>query len=119
MLDEQGLLNPELSTAPADVLVIPMVQDLYTPIALAEQLRAAGLKVQFYGENKKFKQKMAYANKLGVPFVVLLGEDELAQGVCSVKDMRTGQQVSVNVSEAAVRIKAAMAQVNVPVILEK
>ena len=119
VLDEQGLLNPELSTAPADVLVIPMVQDLYTPIALAEQLRAAGLKVQFYGENKKFKQKMAYANKLGVPFVVLLGEDELAQGVCSVKDMRTGQQVSVNVSEAAVRIKAAMAQVNVPVILEK
>ena len=119
VLDEQGLLNPELSTAPADVLVIPMVQDLYTPIALAEQLRSAGLKVQFYGENKKFKQKMAYANKLGVPFVVLLGEDELAQGVCSVKDMRTGQQVSVNVSEAAVRIKAAMAQVNVPVILEK
>ena len=86
VLDEQGLLNPELPTAPADVLVIPMVQDLYTPIAIAENLRKAGLKVQFYGEQKKFKQKMAYANKLGVPFVVLLGEDELAQGVCAVKD---------------------------------
>ena len=119
VLDEQGLLNPALPTAPADVLVIPMVQDLYTPIAIAEQLRSQGLKVQLYGEAKKFKQKMTYANKLGVPFIVLLGEDELAQGVCSVKDMRTGQQVTLPSGDAAAHIKAGLAHGNEPIILEK
>jgi histidyl-tRNA synthetase len=62
---------------------------------------------------------MAYANKLGVPFVVLLGEDELAQGVCAVKDMRTGQQVSVLTGDAAAHIKAGLAQGYQPIILEK
>ena len=119
VLDEQGLLNPALPTAPADVLVIPMVSDLYTPIALAESLRTSGLKVQLYGEAKKFKQKMAYANKLGVPFIVLLGEDELAQGTCSVKDMRTGQQVTLPASDAAAHIRAGLAQGYQPIILEK
>ena len=119
VLDEQGLLNPALSTSPADVLVIPMIQDLYTPIALAEQLRQQGLKVQFYGEQKKFKQKMAYANKLGVPFVVLIGEDEMANGMCSVKDMRTGEQVTIPAGQAAAHIKSALATGNQPIILEK
>ena len=79
VLDEQGLLNPALPSAPADALVLPMTADPAPAIALAQALRAEGLKVQLYGEQKKFKQKMTYANKLGVPFAVLLGEDEIAE----------------------------------------
>jgi len=75
--------------------------------------------VQLYGEQKKFKQKMAYANKLGVPFAVLLGEDEIAEGKCSVKDMRTGEQQKLTVGEAAAYIRAALAAQNGPVILER
>ena len=119
VLDEQGLLNPALPTAPADALVIPMTQDPGAAIALAEQLRSAGLKVQLYGESKKFKQKMAYANKLGVPFVVLLGEDEISANVCSVKNMSTGQQVQLEAEAAARFIREALAANNGPVILEK
>ena len=119
VLDEQGLLNPALPSAPADALVLPMTAEAGPAIALAEQLRSAGLKVQFYGEQKKFKQKMAYANKLGVPFAVLLGEDEIAEGVCSVKNMITGEQVKLAPEEAAAHIKAALAANNGPVILEK
>jgi len=119
VLDEQGLLNPALPTAPADALVIPMTQDPGPAIALAEQLRSTGLKVQLYGESKKFKQKMAYANKLGVPFVVLLGEDEIAANVCSVKNMGTGQQVQLEAEAAARFIREALAANNGPVILEK
>ena len=63
-----------------------------------------GVRVQLYGEKKKFKQKMSYADKLGVPYAILLGEDEIAQGVCTVKDMRTGNQVSVNANEAGALI---------------
>ena len=118
VLDEQGLLNPQLPSAPADALVLPMTADMAPAIALAETLRSAGLRVQLYGEQKKFKQKMAYANKLAVPFAVLLGEDEIAQGLCSVKNMSTGEQELLFPAEAASRIKEAVTA-QVPVILEK
>ena len=118
VLDEQGLLNPALPTAPADALVLPMTADPGAAIALAESLRSYGIRVQLYGEQKKFKQKMAYANKLGVPFAVLLGEDEIAAGKCSVKNMITGQQVTVTAAEAADIIKTAVTA-DIPVILEK
>ncbi|MBR5570527.1 MAG: histidine--tRNA ligase [Oscillospiraceae bacterium] len=118
VLDEQGLLNPELPSAPADALVLPMTQEPGAAISLAEQLRAAGIRVQFYAEQKKFKQKMSYADKLGVPYAVLLGEDEIAQGKCSVKDMRSGEQVTVTAEEAAQIIKNGLSSTG-PIILEK
>ena len=117
VLDEQGLLNPELPSAPCDALVLPM-GEIAPAIALAEKLRCAGLRVQLYGEQKKFKQKMAYADKLGVKFAVLLGEDEIAAGKCSVKNMVTGEQITVTPEEAVAHIQAALAN-NGPVILEK
>ena len=117
VLDEQGLLNPELPSAPADVLVLPMTEDPAAAVSLAETLRSQGIRVQFYGEQKKFKQKMSYADRLGVPYVVLLGEDEIAEGVCSVKDMRSGQQVKVAPQEAAAHILAGLAAAG-PIILE-
>ena len=118
VLDEQKLLNPALPSAPADALVLPMTSDPAAAIALSQSLRSAGLKVQLYGEAKKFKQKMTYANKLGVPFAVLLGEDEIAEGKCSVKNMATGEQVKLTAAEAAEYIKAALSANNGPIILE-
>ena len=118
VLDEQGLLNPALPSAPADALVLPMTQNAAAAIALAEELRSQGIRVQLYGEQKKFKQKMSYADKLGVPYAVLLGEDEIAAGKCSVKDMRTGEQVTVTPAEAAAHIKQGLSG-NGPIILEK
>ena len=118
VLDEQGLLNPDLSGAPADALVLPMTADPAAAIALAEQLRSAGIRTQLYGEQKKFKQKMAYCDKMGVPYAVLLGEDEIAAGKCSVKNMTTGEQITVTPAEAAAHIKAGLA-VSGPIILEK
>ena len=118
VLDEQGLLNPELPSAPADALVLPM-GEIAPAIELAETLRSYGLRVQLYGEQKKFKQKMAYANKLGVPFAVLLGEDEIADNMCSVKNMVTGAQVKLTPEDAAAFMKATLDAGNAAVILEK
>ena len=118
VLDEQGLLNPELPSAPADALVLPM-GEIGPAITLAETLRSYGLRVQLYGEQKKFKQKMAYANKLGVPFAILLGEDEIADHMCSVKNMITGNQVKLTPEDAAAFIKATLDEGNAAVILEK
>ena len=118
VLDEQGLLNPELPSAPADALVLPM-GEIGPAITLAETLRSLGLRVQLYGEQKKFKQKMAYANKLEVPFAVLLGEDEIADNMCSVKNMKTGDQVKLTPEDAAAFIKATLDADNCAVILER
>ena len=117
VLDEQGLLNPDLANAPCDCLVLPM-GEMAPAISLAEDLRSRGLRVQLYSEPKKFKQKMAYADKLGVKYAVLLGEDEINAGKCSVKNMVTGQQVTVTPAEAAAMMLEALANSG-PIILEK
>ena len=119
VLDEQKLLNPALPTAPCDALVLPMTADAAPSIAVAEALRSSGLKVQLYGEQKKFKQKMAYADKIGVPFAILMGEDEINAGKCAVKNMRSGEQVLLTPEEAAAHIKDALSANNGPIILEK
>ena len=119
VLDEQGLLNDALPCAQADALVLPMTQDPAPAISLAETLRSQGVRVQLYAEQKKFKQKMSYADKLGVPYAVLLGEDEIAAGKCSVKNMRTGEQLTLTPEEAAAHILEGLANSNGPLILEK
>ena len=112
VLEDQGYLNDALNTAPADVLILPMTEDLSAAIALATQLRSAGVRTQLYGEQKKFKQKMSYADKLGVPYVIFLGEEEIASGVTAVKNMRTGEQVKVSPDEAVKLIQAGLELLN-------
>ena len=62
---------------------------------------------------------MSYADKLGVPFAVLLGEDEMAQGKCAVKNMATGEQLVLTAAEAVAHICKTLADNAGPVILEK
>ena len=108
VLEEQGYLNDGLNTAPADVLILPMTEDLSPAIALATKLRAAGVRAQLYTEPKKFKQKMNYADKLGVPFAAFLGEDEINQGKVSLKDMASGEQKLLDMDQAAQAVLEAL-----------
>ena len=80
------------ATASADALVIPMTGDLSYAIGVSTTLRNAGIRTQIYLENKKFKHKIGYADKLGIPYAVFIGEDEIAAGQMTVKDMNTGSQ---------------------------
>ena len=112
VLQEQGLLSDEIVTAPCDALVLPMTVDLRFAVSAATALRQGGVRTQLYGEQKKFKAKLAYADKIGVPFAVLVGEDEAAEGLLSVKDMRSGQQVKLSPEEAARFIRAAVEKQN-------
>ena len=109
VLEEQGYLNDSLITAPADALILPMTDDLAPAIALATKLRTAGIRTQLYTEQKKFKQKMTYADRLGIPYILLLGEDEIAQGKISLKNMATGEQELLSVDEAVDKLCAAIA----------
>ena len=120
VLGEQGLLNPQLPTAPADVLILPMTQDLTPAIRLATRLRSAGVRTQLYTEQKKFKAKMNYADKLGVAYVVFLGDDEIAAGLVACKDMTSGEQTKLSFEDTLSRITQGLSQRNQgKVILEK
>ena len=112
VLGEQGMLNPDVPTAPADALILPMTEDISAAVALATQLRAAGLRTQLYTEPKKFKARMNYADRLGVPFVLFLGDDEIKDGVVSVKNMKSGEQVKVSPAEAIELVRAFVARQN-------
>ena len=113
-------MEHDLPTAPADVLILPMTEDLSAAVTLATKLRDAGVRTQLYTEQKKFKAKMNYADKLKVPYVYFLGEDEINAGVVSCKDMRTGEQVKLPRAEAVEKAKAFVeSDRQKPVICEK
>ena len=112
VLEDQGYLNDALNTAPADVLILPMTEDLSPAIALATQLREAGIRTQIHAEQKKFKQKIGYADKLAIPYAVFLGEDEINAGVAAVKDLKSGEQVKLAPADAIAHIKAGLDALN-------
>ena len=119
ILQEQNMISDAVLTAPADVLILPMTDDLSAAVSLASMLRAGGLRVQLYSEKKKFKAKIGYADKLGIPFVIFLGEDEVAQHVCALKNMATGVQEAVTSAAALETIRAEIARRSAGAILRE
>ena len=105
VLSEYNLLSESAYTAPADVLVLPMTEDLAPAIELATQLRDQGIRAQIYAEPKKFKAKLTYCDRLGIPYALLLGEDELQEDKVTLKTLATGQQVTIPLAEAMRTVK--------------
>ena len=108
ILENQGYLNENLNTSPADVLLLPMTDDMTSAVTLATAFRGAGIRAQIHNEDKKFKQKLSYADKLSIPYVVFLGEEEIAANIASIKDMDSGEQVKLNTEDAIAYIQKGM-----------
>lgn len=83
----------------SDVLVIPMAQDLSVPIKVATDLRNKGVKVEIYLNNKKLKAKFKYADKLQIPYVIVIGDDEIANNKLKLKNMETGREEEIGINE--------------------
>ena len=94
VLQDKHYLNDNPPASPADVLILPMTDDLGPAISLATRLRDSGVRVQLHCEKKKFKAKITYADKLAIPYVIFLGEDEIAQNVVALKELATGEQTN-------------------------
>ena len=110
VLQEQKMLSDEVITAPAEAVVIPMdAAQMAFAVETATALRSAGVRTQVYFEEKKFKQKMSHADKAGIPFALIIGENEAAAGVAAVKDLTAGTQESMTPAEAGAKIAAALA----------
>ncbi|MCC7249210.1 MAG: histidine--tRNA ligase family protein, partial [Lysobacter sp.] len=97
-LREAGLVG----TADSSVDVLVSLMDdggLESALALSQRLRAAGLNVETQLEPRKLKKQLEYANRAGIRFMVIRGEDEAARGVVAVKDLRRGEQFEVAEAE--------------------
>ena len=112
VLDDKNLLNEAAGTSPTDVLILPMTEDMSYAISFATQLRDSGVRAQIYGEKKKFKAKMNYADRIKTPYTVFLGEDEIKSGLVSVKDMVSGKQESLTREEAVSVIKKKLSELS-------
>ncbi len=108
VLDDKKYISAESAPSAADLLVLPMTQDLSAPIAFAREMRAHGVRTQIYYEPRKFKAKMAYADKLKAPYAAIFGEDEIAAQKVSLKNMATGEQQTVSYEEALAALLASV-----------
>ena len=102
VMGEREMFPAQVDSSPADVMVSIWNEESVTDsIALAQELRAAGLRVDLYPEADKLGKQFKYASSLGVRFVAILGEEETAKGQVALKDMRTGDQRAVLRNELA------------------
>ena len=97
-LNELNLIKAEKKSI-SDVLIIPMVEDLSVPINLATKLRNNGIKTEIYLNNKKLKAKFKYADKLKIPYVIVIGEDEIENNKFKLKDMKTGEEKEIGIED--------------------
>ncbi len=104
VLKETGFFDFE-KTSPIEALIIPMTQDMEYCVKTMTALRKAGKKVQVYFEDKKMKKKMTYANRINVPYAIIIGDDEIAENKIAVKNLETGEQTICKVEEAINIIK--------------
>ncbi|MDD6483316.1 MAG: histidine--tRNA ligase [Clostridiales bacterium] len=105
VLKENGFFDFE-KTSPIDALIIPMTENIGYCINIMNKLRNAGVKVQTYFEDKKLKKKMTYANRINVPYAVIIGDNEIAENKLALKNLETGEQIICTAEEAAKIINA-------------
>ncbi|HEX8290809.1 MAG TPA: histidine--tRNA ligase [Pyrinomonadaceae bacterium] len=111
IMTERGMFPENLGRAAADVLVtIWSEESVRDSLAFAAELRrgAPGLRVDVYPEPDKLGKQLKYASAVGVPFVVVIGDDERARGEVALKDMKTGEQRTLRREQAGAGLGEAL-----------
>lgn len=89
----------------AKVLVISMVEDKSKAVEIGAVLRKENIETEVYLEDKKIKAKFKYADKLSIPYVIVIGEEEIQNNKVTLKNMETGEQETISLEEAIKKIK--------------
>ena len=90
-LNELQIINAKKKSI-SEVLIVPMLEDMSIPIRIANELRKNGINTEIFLNNKKLKAKMKYADKLEIPNVIVIGEDEVNTRIVKIKNMITGNE---------------------------
>jgi histidyl-tRNA synthetase len=92
---EERAMFPERITGPQILVSVWRDEVLPQTLQLAAEVRGLGLRVDVYPESDRYGKQFRYAEERGIRYVLLLGEQELADHTVAVKDLQTGQQVAV------------------------
>jgi histidyl-tRNA synthetase len=96
VMTEREMFPEVVVSSPADIMISIWNEDsLPESVALANELRTAGLRVDLYPEPDKIGKQFKYASTRGIPFVAVLGDDERGRGEVAIKDLRSGEQRSI------------------------
>lgn len=104
LLNEMNLVKTEKKSI-SEVLIISMVQDLKPAIDTANALRKEKINSEIYFDDKKMKAKFKYADKLKIPYVIVIGEDEINSEKVTLKNMETGEQQQLEIKEVITKLK--------------
>lgn len=86
-----------VSTNIIDLYIIPLGTEKYS-LSVANKIRELGYKVDIEMTNRKIKKSLDYANKERIPYVIILGEDELTNGYFNLKDMMNNKEIKINLN---------------------
>ncbi len=103
-LNEMGLIEAKKKTT-AEVLILPMDDKLDYSLEVGTKLREKGINTEVYLENKKIKAKMKYADRLGIKYTIVIGEEERQEEKVTLKNMETGEQEKLTIEQAIEKIK--------------
>lgn len=98
-LSELNILKEETKSI-AKVLVVSMTEEPNRALEVGATFRNAGINTDVYIEDKKIKAKFKYADKLQIPYVAIIGENEEKNGTVSLKNMESGEQEEVSIEKA-------------------
>ena len=104
ILRNENLLNTE-NYASVELGIITFNETLMAGLTLMSKFRDEGVKADIINETKSFKTKMKEANKRNLPYIIILGEDEVKAGIYTLKDMRTGEQEKLKFDEILEKLK--------------
>ncbi|MEA1977234.1 MAG: His/Gly/Thr/Pro-type tRNA ligase C-terminal domain-containing protein, partial [Chloroflexota bacterium] len=106
VLDENGI-NPDLRVSPTDILITTFEEGGESAsIQIAAELRDSGYRVEWYPQPVRLQRQFKYADRNGIPLVVIIGPDEIEADKISLKDMASGEQETFARSDLLARIKA-------------
>jgi len=115
VMTERQMFPAQVAAGSADVMVtIWSEATMGEALALAAELRRAGLRADLYADADKLGKQVKYASSRNVPFVAILGDEERARGEVAIKDLRTGEQKSVPRAEVATFIRTSNAEPRTP-----
>ena len=103
-LSELNILKEQKQSI-AKVMVVSMTEKIDTALDIVSKLRDAGINSNVYVEDKKIKAKFKYADKLQIPYVAIIGEDEEKNGTVTLKNMETGEQEEMSIENVIEKVK--------------
>lgn len=101
-LNELNLIKSDKKSI-SELLILPMTENMEVPIKLATELRNLNVNTEIYLNNKKLKAKMKYADKLEIPYVIVIGDDEIESSMVKIKNMKTGEETKVELDAEKIK----------------